>query len=166
MSISEEVPSTPPNICDPSPTVSQSAHRESSRIRTPVVKPGYVRTNGDSRRALVAHVPPNQTQISAQRDNRIEVESDPEVENAPESNRSTDQAFPSLSTVVEVEEDTEEVVEIVEQSDEDEIDPDDATPGIPEADDAEEEESGFGIGFTLKKVCFSLDQAPHKVPTS
>ncbi|WAQ88804.1 hypothetical protein PtA15_10A224 [Puccinia triticina] len=100
MSISEEVPSTPPNICDPSPTVSQSAHRESSRIRTPVVKPGYVCTNGDSRCTLVAHVPPNQTQISAQLDNRIEVESDPEVENAPESNRSSDELVRKKSKAI------------------------------------------------------------------
>ncbi|OAV86513.1 hypothetical protein PTTG_29864 [Puccinia triticina 1-1 BBBD Race 1] len=41
---SDEVPSTPPNIAEISPEVSQSARRESTRLRTPVVKPGFVRT--------------------------------------------------------------------------------------------------------------------------
>ncbi|WAQ85289.1 hypothetical protein PtA15_5A864 [Puccinia triticina] len=41
---SDEVPSTPPNIAEISPEVSQSARRESTRLRTPVVKPGFAFT--------------------------------------------------------------------------------------------------------------------------
>ncbi|WAR53278.1 hypothetical protein PtB15_2B709 [Puccinia triticina] len=57
-SIMEEVPSTPPNTTDHSHTVPESVtRRESSRIRTPMSRPGFIATQSDSRRALVPILP-------------------------------------------------------------------------------------------------------------
>ncbi|OAV88046.1 hypothetical protein PTTG_29175 [Puccinia triticina 1-1 BBBD Race 1] len=54
----EEVPSTPPNTTDHSHTVPESVtRRESSRIRTPMSRPGFIATQSDSRRALVPILP-------------------------------------------------------------------------------------------------------------
>ncbi|OAV90698.1 hypothetical protein PTTG_28238 [Puccinia triticina 1-1 BBBD Race 1] len=49
----EEVPQTPPNIIDDATNVPQSTRRESSRLRTPISRPGFVVTQSDSRRALI-----------------------------------------------------------------------------------------------------------------
>ncbi|KAA1084068.1 hypothetical protein PGT21_016335 [Puccinia graminis f. sp. tritici] len=46
------VPSTPPNTSE-DPSVPQSTRRESSRTRTPISRPGFIRTASDSRRALI-----------------------------------------------------------------------------------------------------------------
>ncbi|KNE98246.1 hypothetical protein PSTG_08517 [Puccinia striiformis f. sp. tritici PST-78] len=48
------VPSTPPNTSD-TPDVPQSTRRESSRLRTPMRRPGFIPTETDSRRALVGN---------------------------------------------------------------------------------------------------------------
>ncbi|OAV85906.1 hypothetical protein PTTG_30199 [Puccinia triticina 1-1 BBBD Race 1] len=92
---SDEVPSTPPNIAEISPEVSQSARRESTRLRTPVVKPGFVRTEGGSRRTLSTQVPPRRTQNQAQPDSDIEIAEPLEEESAPGST----QAFTQVTQV-------------------------------------------------------------------
>ncbi|KAI7952604.1 hypothetical protein MJO29_008235 [Puccinia striiformis f. sp. tritici] len=48
----DDVPSTPPNTSE-DPSVPQSTRRESSRIHTPISRPGFIRTASDSRRALI-----------------------------------------------------------------------------------------------------------------
>ncbi|KAA1111179.1 hypothetical protein PGT21_037022 [Puccinia graminis f. sp. tritici] len=48
----DNVPSTPPNTLE-DPSVPQSTRRESSRTRTPISRPGFIRTASDSRRALI-----------------------------------------------------------------------------------------------------------------
>ncbi|POW15703.1 hypothetical protein PSTT_02010 [Puccinia striiformis] len=50
----DTVPSTPPNTSD-TPDVPQSTRRESSRLRTPMRRPGFIPTETDSRRALVGN---------------------------------------------------------------------------------------------------------------
>ncbi|KAI9629142.1 hypothetical protein KEM48_011132 [Puccinia striiformis f. sp. tritici PST-130] len=58
MAASEEddtAPSTPPNTSDIPPDVPQSTRRESSRLRTPMRRPGFIATETDSRRALVGN---------------------------------------------------------------------------------------------------------------
>ncbi|WAR59332.1 hypothetical protein PtB15_10B674 [Puccinia triticina] len=92
---SDEVPSTPPNIAEISPEVSQSARRESTQLRTPVVKPGFVRTEGGSRRTLSTQVPPRRTQNQAQPDSDIEIAEPLEEESAPGST----QAFTQVTQV-------------------------------------------------------------------
>ncbi|KNE93752.1 hypothetical protein PSTG_12855 [Puccinia striiformis f. sp. tritici PST-78] len=48
----DDVPSTPPNTSE-DPSVPQSTRRKSSRIHTPISRPGFIRTASDSRRALI-----------------------------------------------------------------------------------------------------------------
>ncbi|KAH9463507.1 hypothetical protein Pst134EA_015597 [Puccinia striiformis f. sp. tritici] len=48
----DDVPSTPPNTSK-DPSVPQSTRRKSSRIHTPISRPGFIRTASDSRRALI-----------------------------------------------------------------------------------------------------------------
>ncbi|KAI9613150.1 hypothetical protein H4Q26_010429 [Puccinia striiformis f. sp. tritici PST-130] len=58
MAASEEddtAPSTPPNTSDIPPDVPQSTRRESSRLHTPMRRPGFIATETDSRRALVGN---------------------------------------------------------------------------------------------------------------
>ncbi|KAI7967101.1 hypothetical protein MJO29_000378 [Puccinia striiformis f. sp. tritici] len=50
----EDVPSTPPNH-QGEPDVPSSTHRESSRIQTPLSRPGFISTASDSRRALIGN---------------------------------------------------------------------------------------------------------------
>ncbi|KAI9608644.1 hypothetical protein H4Q26_004829 [Puccinia striiformis f. sp. tritici PST-130] len=50
----DDVPSTPPNHPE-EPDVPQSTRRESSRIRTPLSRPGFIPTASDSRRALIGN---------------------------------------------------------------------------------------------------------------
>ncbi|KAI7966412.1 hypothetical protein MJO29_002160 [Puccinia striiformis f. sp. tritici] len=50
----DNVPSTPPNQPE-DPDVPQSTRRESSRIRTPLSRPGFIPTAPDSRRALIGN---------------------------------------------------------------------------------------------------------------
>ncbi|KAH9467967.1 hypothetical protein Pst134EA_011589 [Puccinia striiformis f. sp. tritici] len=46
------VPSTPPNTSNDPLDIPQSSRRESSRLRTPISRPGFIATQSDSRRAL------------------------------------------------------------------------------------------------------------------
>ncbi|KAH9442424.1 hypothetical protein Pst134EB_028678 [Puccinia striiformis f. sp. tritici] len=48
----DHVPSTPPNTSNDPLDMTQSSRRESSRLRTPISRPGFIATQSDSRRAL------------------------------------------------------------------------------------------------------------------
>ncbi|KNE95963.1 hypothetical protein PSTG_10760 [Puccinia striiformis f. sp. tritici PST-78] len=48
----DHVPSTPPNTSNDPLDMPQSSRRESSRLRTPISRPGFIATQSDSRRAL------------------------------------------------------------------------------------------------------------------
>ncbi|KAA1111288.1 hypothetical protein PGTUg99_002028 [Puccinia graminis f. sp. tritici] len=61
----DTAPTTPPNQLTriPEDNTTQSVRRESSRLRTPVVRAGYVQPQNDYRRSLVAKGTSKQTQI-------------------------------------------------------------------------------------------------------
>ncbi|KAA1137776.1 hypothetical protein PGTUg99_016176 [Puccinia graminis f. sp. tritici] len=64
------VPSTPPNSSNNPVDHPQSVRRESTRLRTPSLRPGFISTQGDSRRALVPSSPAistNRSQVQAQK---------------------------------------------------------------------------------------------------
>ncbi|POW17619.1 hypothetical protein PSTT_00410 [Puccinia striiformis] len=55
-----DIPSTPPNTTS-SHNPPESTRRESSRLRTPMSRPGFIATQSDSRRALIPIVPKTRT---------------------------------------------------------------------------------------------------------
>ncbi|POW18923.1 hypothetical protein PSHT_05241 [Puccinia striiformis] len=68
-----QIPSTPPNTTAnaPNPTGTanppQSTRRESTRLRTPSTRPGFIPTGNDSRRALVSNTPAPRPQPQSKR---------------------------------------------------------------------------------------------------
>ncbi|KAI9615477.1 hypothetical protein H4Q26_011416, partial [Puccinia striiformis f. sp. tritici PST-130] len=66
----DQVPSTPPNINN-GPDPPQST-RQSTRLRTPMSRPGFIQTQTDSRRALVPNVPKPRQPIPSVEDENLE----------------------------------------------------------------------------------------------
>ncbi|EFP87350.2 uncharacterized protein PGTG_13578 [Puccinia graminis f. sp. tritici CRL 75-36-700-3] len=68
--INPPVPSTPPNSSNNPVNYPQSVCRESTRLRTPSLRPGFISTQGNSRHALVPRSPAistNRSQVQAQK---------------------------------------------------------------------------------------------------
>ncbi|POW21332.1 hypothetical protein PSHT_02540, partial [Puccinia striiformis] len=66
----DQVPSTPPNINN-GPDPPQST-RQSTRLRTPMSRPGFIQTQTNSRRALVPNVPKPRQPIPSVEDENLE----------------------------------------------------------------------------------------------
>jgi hypothetical protein len=65
---SQPVPSTPPNNTNSKNNQPQSTRQESSHLRTPSFRPGYIATQSDSRRTLVPNVAKVEKTIPVQED--------------------------------------------------------------------------------------------------
>jgi hypothetical protein len=68
--INPPVPSTPPNSSNNPVDHPQSVCRESNRLRTPSLRPGFISTQGNSRHALVPSSPTiftNRSEVQAQK---------------------------------------------------------------------------------------------------
>ncbi|POW00527.1 hypothetical protein PSTT_13082 [Puccinia striiformis] len=82
----DDVPSTPPNTTDLSHHQPELARRKSTRLCTPMSRPGFIATQTNSRRAIVPiatkRTQPPQSEVPAATDWRIEPSQDSPDPNA------------------------------------------------------------------------------------